>query len=191
MDKKAIETLAVNAVRSSIVTSNFLDQFIQDNDKEPSWDGHVYIYTHKSKRKDCLKGRLPVQVKGVESNDFTKREISYPVATSDLTNYLNDGGSVFFVVYVGHEGASTQIYYAELTPIKLRLYIADAKTQKTKLLYNLITDPTSPDDILTAAYLLFGEQSLAKDHFEKLDKQVQQEFKTYPIYHFWQDNITE
>lgn len=38
MDKKAIETLAVNAVRSSIVTSNFLDQFIQDNDKEPSWD---------------------------------------------------------------------------------------------------------------------------------------------------------
>ena len=132
MDKKAIETFAVNAVRNSIVMSNFLDQFIQDNDKEPSWDGHVYIYTHKSKRKDCLKGRLPVQVKGVESNDFTKSEISYPVATSDLTNYLNDGGSVFFVVYVGHEGASTQIYYAELTPIKLRLYIADAKTQKTK-----------------------------------------------------------
>ena len=62
MDKKAIETLAVNAVRSSIVMSNFLDQFIQDNDKEPSWDGHVYIYTHKSKRKDCLKGRLPVPV---------------------------------------------------------------------------------------------------------------------------------
>ena len=132
MDKKAIETLAVNAVRSSIVTSNFLDQFIQDNDKEPSWDGHVYIYTHKSKRKDCLKGRLPVQVKGVESNDFTKREISYPVATSDLTNYLNDGGSVFFVVYVGRGGASSQIYYTELTPIKLRLYIASAKAQKTK-----------------------------------------------------------
>lgn len=63
--------------------------------------------------------------------------------------------------------------------------------EERKLLYNLITDPTSPDDILTAAYLLFGEQSLAKDHFEKLDKQVQQEFKTYPIYHFWQDNITE
>lgn len=132
MDKKAIETFAVNAVRNSIVMSNFLDQFIQDNDKEPSWDGHVYIYTHKSKRKDCLKGRLPVQVKGVESNDFTKREISYPVATSDLTNYLNDGGSVFFVVYVGRGGASSQIYYTELTPIKLRLYIASSKAQKTK-----------------------------------------------------------
>lgn len=64
-------------------------------------------------------------------------------------------------------------------------------SEERKLLYNLIFDPTSPDDILTAAYLLLGEQSLAKDHFEKLDKQVQQEFKTYPIYHFWQDNITE
>ena len=41
MDKKAIETLSVNAVKNSIVTSEFLDQYIADNDKEPSWDGAV------------------------------------------------------------------------------------------------------------------------------------------------------
>lgn len=41
MDKKAIETFAVNAVRDSIVVSDFFDQFIADNDKEPSWDGFV------------------------------------------------------------------------------------------------------------------------------------------------------
>lgn len=44
LDKKTIETISVNAVRDSVVTSEFLDQFIADNDKEPSWDGAVYIY---------------------------------------------------------------------------------------------------------------------------------------------------
>ena len=63
LDKKAIETISVNAVRDSIVTSEFLDQFIADNDKEPSWDGAVYIYGDKSKKKSSLKGRMPVQVK--------------------------------------------------------------------------------------------------------------------------------
>ena len=75
MDKKAIETLSVNAVRDSIVTSDFLDQFIADNDKEPTWDGFVYIYGDKSKKKDKLKGRLPVQIKGTENDDFSKEEI--------------------------------------------------------------------------------------------------------------------
>lgn len=36
LDNRAIETLSVNAVKNSIVTSEFLDQFIADNDKEPS-----------------------------------------------------------------------------------------------------------------------------------------------------------
>ena len=64
MDRKAIETLSVNAVRDSVVVSDFLDQFIADNDKEPTWDGFVYIYSDKSKKKEKLKGRLPVQIKG-------------------------------------------------------------------------------------------------------------------------------
>lgn len=132
MDRKAIETLSVNAVRDSIVVSDFLDQFIADNDKEPTWDGFVYIYSDKSKKKEKLKGRLPVQIKGKENDDFSKEEISFPVSTIDLNNYLYDGGAVFFVVYIGHNGLTRQIYYAELTPIKLRMYLADGKVQKNK-----------------------------------------------------------
>ena len=81
MDRKAIETLSVNAVRDSVVVSDFLDQFIADNDKEPTWDGFVYIYSDKSKKKEKLKGRLPVQIKGTENDDFSKEEISFPVST--------------------------------------------------------------------------------------------------------------
>ena len=120
LDNKAIETLSVNAVKNSIVTSEFLDQFIADNDKEPSWDGFVYIYGDKSKKKSNLKGRMPVQVKGTECDDHSKETISFSMTTVDLRNYLYDGGCVLFVVYIGNCGLTNNIYYAELTPVKLR-----------------------------------------------------------------------
>lgn len=145
MDQKAIETLSVNAVRDSVVVSDFLDQFIADNDKEPTWDGFVYIYSDKSKKKDKLKGRLPVQIKGTVNDDFSKEEISFSVSTTDLNNYLYDGGAVFFVVYIGHSGLTRQIYYAELPPIKLRVYLANAKEQKSKRI-KLKKFPTDPNE---------------------------------------------
>ena len=132
MDKKAVETISINAVKNSIVVSDLLDQFIADNDKEPTWDGFVYIYKDKSKKKEKLKGRLPVQIKGTENDDFSKDDISFPVSTIDLNNYLYGGGAVFFVVYIGHNGLTQQIYYTELTPIKLRIYLATAKGKKFK-----------------------------------------------------------
>lgn len=135
LDKKSIETLSVNAVKNSIVTSDFLDQFITDNDKEPSWDGFVYIYGNKSKKKSELKGRLAVQVKGKECNDLSKNEISFSMTTVDLRNYLYDGGCVLFVVYIGNIGLTHKIYYAELTPIKLRQLLMEAKQQVNKTVY--------------------------------------------------------
>ena len=48
LSTKQIETFSVNAVRDSLSLTDFLDPFIADNDKEPSWDGHVYIYESKN-----------------------------------------------------------------------------------------------------------------------------------------------
>lgn len=85
MDPKAIETLAVNAVRDSVVVSDFLDQFIADNDKEPTWDGFVYIYSDKSKKKEKLKGRLPVQIKGTEMMISAKKKYPFQYQLSIST----------------------------------------------------------------------------------------------------------
>ena len=145
MNGKAIETLSIDAVRSSIVRSDFLDQCIADNDKEPSWDGFVYIYSDKSKKKDTLIGRMPVQVKGTKNNDFSKSEITFPVKTSDLKNYLYDGGIVFFVVYVDSSGLANKIYYDELPPIKLRLILTEAKEKKIKKNINITLNEFTDD----------------------------------------------
>lgn len=135
MDRKAIETISVNAVKDSIVMSDFLDQFIADNDKEPSWDGFVYIYKDKSKKKSKLQGRMPVQVKGTECNDHSKKTISFPMSTVDLKRFLDDGGCVLFVVYIGNSGLTNKIYYAELTPVKLRKLLDNAKRQNSKTVH--------------------------------------------------------
>ena len=135
LDNKAIETLAVNAVKNSIVTSEYLDQFIAENDKEPSWDGFVYIYRNKSKKKSNLKGRMPVQVKGTECEDHSKSKISFSMSTIDLRNYLYDGGCILFVVYIGNKGLTNKIYYVELTPIKLRQLLIEANKQDDKTVY--------------------------------------------------------
>lgn len=135
LDNKVIETLSVNAVKNSIVMSDFLDQFITDNDKEPSWDGFVYIYGERSKEKSKLKGRMPVQVKGIKNNDHSNEVISYSMSTVDLRNYLNDGGCVLFVVYIGNLGMTNKIYYAELTPVKLKRLLKEAGTQEHKTVH--------------------------------------------------------
>lgn len=132
LDSKIIETLSVNAVKDSIVMCEYLDQFIAENDKEPSWDGFVYIYNANTKNKSDLKGRMPVQIKGRLCDDHTKTQISYSMAVADLRNYLWDGGCVLFVVYIGNCGLTKKIYYAELTPVKLRKLLEEARQQEKK-----------------------------------------------------------
>ena len=43
MDAKAIEEYAVDAVRDCLNYSDHLSSFIAEDDKEPSWDGHIGI----------------------------------------------------------------------------------------------------------------------------------------------------
>lgn len=127
-----IETLSTTAVAESIALTDFLQPKINDNDREVSWDGFIYIYHDKACSKDKLKGRLAVQVKGKECKNLSRKEISYPMETSDLRNYLSDGGIILFVVLLAEEGTKKKIYYCELTPVKLRIILKQAKKQQTK-----------------------------------------------------------
>lgn len=131
MDAKTIETLAVNAVRDTIVICDYLDQYISDNDKEPSWDGHIYVFKAPSKKKDVLMGRIPVQVKGSTQLDPTADRIKYSVEISDLKNYLGDGGVIYFVVAMSQDGSQRTVFYVSLAPVNLKLILEKHSEQKT------------------------------------------------------------
>lgn len=164
LNNTAIETISVSAVRNSIVKSPFLDQFISDNDKEPSWDGFVNIYRDSSKRKSELKGRLPIQVKGKQCDDFSKKEISFPMHVADLRNYLHGGGAVLFVVYISSDGNATKIFYSELPPIKLRRLLSSSNEHtKTVILKEFPDDDDTKLNILSNCLLNCRMQSSFTD----------------------------
>ena len=126
-----IEKLATSAVQDSISKTDVLSACINDGDKEPSWDGNIYIYNNSNKTKEGIK-KVPVQIKGKICNKQSKSIIKYPVSISDLNNYRNDGGTLFFVVYVSKDGEKKKIYYNSLLPVKIRSLLKNTRNLKTK-----------------------------------------------------------
>lgn len=132
MDQKDIETIAISKVKESLTVNAYLSPFLNENDKEPSWDGQIYLYKKEGKRKADFEGRVSVQVKGKETKAISKNQIKYPVQISDLKNYATDGGVIFFVVYL-KDAQNYKIYYDTLEPIKLNKILHEVgKEQKTK-----------------------------------------------------------
>lgn len=131
-NRDSIGRLAVQTVKMSLEKTELLGQGIPEGDTEVSWDGHVYVYLDKARTKGALRGRVPVQVKGTELSDHTRNEITFSMETDDLRNYLHSGGIILFVVYIGEDGITNKIYYSELTPVRLKMLLIEAKEQKNK-----------------------------------------------------------
>lgn len=115
-----IEKLATSAVEAAISKTDRLSSFINSGDKEPVWDGNVYIHQDKQKTKQNIK-RVSVQVKGRVVQTKPPKQITYRINSKDMDGYLNNaGGAIFFVVYVDKSTATAkQIYYATLLPLKI------------------------------------------------------------------------
>lgn len=135
-----IEKLATNAVNSSISKTDFLSTNINENDKEPSWDGHIYIYNSKIKRKNSLVGRVPIQVKGKRVKNINRDQITYPVNITDLRNYFNDGGVIYFVVLLCQQDFIPRIFYACLLPVKIQNLLKEC-SNTTSISLKLIQFP--------------------------------------------------
>lgn len=134
MNNRDIELWATSSVQRSLSLTHVLDAYIAEDDKEPSWDGNVYVYSNEEKTKSALIGRVPVQVKGKKTKEFDLNCIKYQVSVADLKNYMNDCGVIYFVVLVSDDGTQDKIYYNALLPVKLKNVLRHKKNQKTKLL---------------------------------------------------------
>ena len=53
-----IEKLATSAVTGYISKTDYLSPFINEGDKEPSWDGNIYVFNNRSKSKCYLMGKV-------------------------------------------------------------------------------------------------------------------------------------
>jgi len=57
---------------------------------------------------------------------------------------------------------------------------------EVKELFSIIESPNTSEDVLVGAYLLLDQKPIAELHFNNLDREQQEEFKQFPIYHFWE-----
>lgn len=149
-----IEQIATTAVISAISKTNRLKAYVNSGDKEPSFDGGIYIYDNEKYSKDNLK-RVAVQIKGKGVKSKVRDSIKYSISLTDLKNYQKNGGSIFFVVYFDKDsGEVKQIYYASLLPFKIRELIKNKQVNKGALSVKLKKFPTNSKDI-TEIFLNF------------------------------------
>ncbi|HHX56550.1 MAG TPA: hypothetical protein GX710_00875, partial [Clostridiales bacterium] len=65
MSTVKIEKDGLTALENFLSQSNIIESYVNSNDKYPSWDGELLVYTqtgHKN-RKSLILGRVPVQIK--------------------------------------------------------------------------------------------------------------------------------
>lgn len=128
MNSNRIESLAVNAVGDYFTKIERINPTIPVGDKEPSWDGFLYLYSDDSMKKDSLIGRIPIQVKG-KQGEFVE-SLSYPINTSDLRNYMREGGCVYFVVLI-NDKQERKIFHRMLIPVELQNILKGKEQQKS------------------------------------------------------------
>ena len=149
MNSNAIEKIAVCSLNLAITQCEFLRAEISENDKTPSFDGHIELYGKTGHKKSDWIGRCDIQVKGKTiGNKQFKDSITYPAEVDDLRNYFKNGGVIYFVVGINKKNANKhQIYYCSLLPFDLKQIITQLEpNQKTKNI-ELGKFPTNSDQI--------------------------------------------
>lgn len=126
MNSNQIEQLAVAHIIELFSVCERICPQLNTGDKKPLWDGELFLYNSNDHSNEALVGRVPCQVKG-RANADSPESVKFYITKNDLSNYLKDGGVLFFVVYV--ESPNKTSYWAKLTPVELRGYMA--KLDKT------------------------------------------------------------
>ncbi len=141
------EQLGTSAVTDAIAKTSKLKADIKSGDREPTYDGHIYIYDNKKYKKNNLK-KVYVQVKAKGVTSKFNSTIKYPISVIDLSNFMRNGGAMYFVVYINKNTPDKkQIYYASLLPFKISELLKDKPDNKKTINVQLRRFPTNEDEI--------------------------------------------
>ena len=129
------EARAINSLKRVIDDHLDMTYLFNDNDKEMSWDGHIWLFepdgaTHS--KSDAI-ARIPVQIKGHNDSArkyINKKTITYSVDVDDLRLYATEKGVVYFQIFI--DVPNTSLFYISLFPSKLADYLEQANRKNKK-----------------------------------------------------------
>ncbi len=120
MARDRIEELAITNLKKVLLRSKYVIPQISENDKTPSFDGELLVYSTEDHTKDQMEGLIPVQVKGATVDELTGK-CTYSFAWADLENYYKDKGCLFFVVQLlKSDDEQYRVYYKEWPLLELQ-----------------------------------------------------------------------
>ena len=142
-----IELGAILALKNVIQIHDLMKDYINENDKEPSWDGYIYLYKSDDLKVENIKYKVPVQVKGKNDESLLKRQrISFPVEYKHLRNYYHDGGVFYVVVAISDDKRKTTIFYKDLTTVKLNSLLKNSEGKKPEQTKNIVLEKLKNSD---------------------------------------------
>jgi hypothetical protein len=131
LNNNQLERISTSGIDLKLCRYSNIDAIINRNDKEPSWDGNIYLYKDGQLKKEHLDGKIPIQVKGTEVKRLRQKFTTFSLNISDIKNYYNDCGVIFFVVQI-IDDSKYKIFYRSLLPVDLKNLMDDIKRKGNK-----------------------------------------------------------
>lgn len=146
-----VEIIAASDFKLKIAETDYLAPYVPDRDREPIWDGSIYVYSSKDKKNEHILGRVPVQIKGRTVKKLPKDKITFEETLSNMINFRKDGGVIYIIEKITHDNQK-KMYYAKLMPFYINRLIGIAKN-RGKVRFTLSVFPVEKEKIET---LFFG-----------------------------------
>lgn len=151
-DCKAIEEKAVLNFKRYILDSKLLSQFVNENDKGPCWDGDLFLYSDPIKDKAHFIGKIPVQIKGTEVQEFICKKYKFKVEMADLKAYLHEP-TVYVVCQEKKNSEEYKLFYRSLAPETVKNILRGKENQNSiKILMHEIPSISEFEKIMTVFY---------------------------------------
>lgn len=118
MNPNRIESISVREIGKVVDRFESMRPFLETNDKVPIWDGEIWLYDNINQSNEYFKGKIPVQIKGISVDSFSKKSRKYRLERSHLEAYLKEYGTMFFVVEI-IDSDRTKIFFKSLLPVDI------------------------------------------------------------------------
>lgn len=110
-----IEKKAITQLDLYLEDSQVIDPFVREKDKEPIWDGHLYLYKDRIFDNAHLVDRVSVQVKGHEVDAIKEKDFKYRMEKCELDAFLNDP-VVYIVCQIQRGSKGRKLFYRCMLP---------------------------------------------------------------------------